>query len=294
MILPLRRLIGDLKPDVVFGLYLSSAGLLACLSGHRRVVVSARGGDVNSHINSFLWRRLFRWMGRRAKLVHCVSDSLSEQLCTRAGVPPRKLITAPIGVDCSRFTLAEFAQRPGGGMLLCTRAHKPVYDNATLLRGMRILKDMGENFHLTFVEAPRADETRAVVGALDLDDRVSFIDPYALGELPGILAQHDIYVSASLSDGASSSLLEAMSSGICPVVSDIEANHPWVEHGDNGLLFPPGDAEALAECLLKAIRNSEFRRLAGQKSHAIVNERANREQQTDVLLQSLQRVVQEG
>jgi len=54
MVFPLRRLMRELQPDVVFALYLSSAGLLASLSGHRRVVLSARGGDVNSHIGSFV------------------------------------------------------------------------------------------------------------------------------------------------------------------------------------------------------------------------------------------------
>jgi len=196
-------------------------------------------------------------------------------------------MVAPIGIDCSLFTMADFAQRPGRGMLLCTRDHKPVYDHATLLRALRILKDRGEDFHLTFVVAPRADDTRAVIRELDLDDRVSFISSYSSQELPGILAGTDVYVSASLSDGTSSSLLEAMGTGTCPVVSDIEANRPWIEHGGNGLLFPPGDPEALSECLIEAIGHPEFRCRAGEKSHAIVNERANRDQQMDVLLQTI-------
>jgi glycosyltransferase involved in cell wall biosynthesis len=69
------------------------------------------------------------------------------------------------------------------------------------------------------------------------------------GDLPGFLRAADVYVSASSSDGTSSSLLEAMASGLYPVVSDITANRPWVEHGKNGLLFAVGDAASLAEAL---------------------------------------------
>ncbi len=217
--------------------------------------------------------------------------SISGHLHRRAHIPRQKLMVAPVGIDCSLFTMVDFAQRPGRGALLCTRAHKPVYDHTTLLRALRILKDRDKSFHLTYADAPGADDTRAVIRKFDLDDRVSFISPYSLQELPGILAGMDVYVSASLSDGASSSLLEAMGTGTCPVVSDIEANRSWIEHGGNGLLFPPGDAEALAERLMEAICHPEFRRLAGERSHAIVNERANREQQMDAVLQAIQREV---
>ena len=66
-------------------------------------------------------------------------------------------------------------------------------------------------------------------------------------QLPKTLADSDIYISASASDGTSSSLLEAMACKVFPVVSDIPANHGWVQPGETGYFFESTSAEELAQ-----------------------------------------------
>jgi glycosyltransferase involved in cell wall biosynthesis len=51
-----------------------------------------------------------------------------------------------------------------------------------------------------------------------------------------LLSQTDIYVSTSLYDGTSVSLLEAMGSGAFPIVTDIPSNREWISPGQNGFL----------------------------------------------------------
>jgi glycosyltransferase involved in cell wall biosynthesis len=63
----------------------------------------------------------------------------------------------------------------------------------------------------------------------------------------------DLYISASHVDGSSVSLMEALACGLPCLVSDIPANREWVTDGENGWLFPDGDAEALAARILQAI-----------------------------------------
>jgi len=274
-ILPVRRAVRQLAPDILFALYLSSAGVAACLSGHPRVVVSARGSDVLDHVGSPLWRAVFRWEARRAGLVHAVSEPLAQALRDRVGVAPGRILVAPIGVDTRRFALVAPSSRPNAGRIICTRAHAPVYDQATLVRAMARLKKQGVTCHVTFANAYRTEMTQRLVRDHGVEDMATFLPGYRLEELPGLLAQADVYVSCSLSDGTSSSLLEAMSSGLFPVVSDIPANCPWIEDGRSGRLFPPGDDAALAERLAEALAMPERRAAASPINRQTVLERGD-------------------
>jgi glycosyltransferase involved in cell wall biosynthesis len=69
-----------------------------------------------------------------------------------------------------------------------------------------------------------------------------------------------IFVLPSLSEALSNSLMEAMGCGCCAVASATGGNPELVTEGETGLLFPPGDAAALAGCLDRLLRHPEERR----------------------------------
>jgi glycosyltransferase involved in cell wall biosynthesis len=73
------------------------------------------------------------------------------------------------------------------------------------------------------------------------------------------IASADIGVLTSRSEGSSNALLEYMALGLPPVVSDIPPNRELLE----GLFFTPGDAQDLAEKVLRLLEN---RSLATQLS----------------------------
>jgi len=284
----LRRALAEFRPDVVYAIYLSSAGVLACLSGHPRVVVSAQGSDILTRRGSRLWRAVWRWQARRSCFVHAVSEPIAEVL-RGAGIPLDKILVAPMGVDTARLPLIEPLKRPNAGRIICTRAHKPVYDQTTLVRALARLQARGMPFHATFFETFGVESTRALVREASLEGAVSFRPAYRLEDLPLLLAEADVYVSCSLSDGTSSSLLEAMSTGTFPVVSDIAANRPWVEHGRTGLLFPPGDDAALADRLEEALARPELRAAAAPISRAIAVEKGDLTTESGKLVAAFER-----
>lgn len=60
-------------------------------------------------------------------------------------------------------------------------------------------------------------------------------------------------------------LLEAMASGVPIVASDIEGYRSVLSHAAEGLLVPPNDPEALAEALLRLLRDPAERQAMGQR-----------------------------
>ena len=69
--------------------------------------------------------------------------------------------------------------------------------------------------------------------------------------MEALVAQADIYVSIAESDGVSLSLLEAMSLGAVPVVSDIAANTDWIRDGRGGVVTDI-DPVAVADAIERA------------------------------------------
>lgn len=287
----LRRTVREESPDILMALYMSSAGVIACLSGHPHVVTSALGSDVFSHVGRRFWRAVFRWEVRRACLVHAVSPALADALRDRAGADPARMVVAPIGIDTGLLGYVEPSARPQAGRILCTRAHWPAYDQATLVRAAAILRRRGVACRLAYTSRTGVEATRQLVAGAGIEDMVTFKDGYEYDELPGLLAAADVYVSTSLSDGTSQSLLEALATGTFPVVTDIPANRPWVEHGRTGLLFPAGDAEALADRIEEALARPDLRAAAGPINRALVMERGDLYRGTDRLLAAFEQAL---
>ncbi|MGD9946375.1 MAG: glycosyltransferase [Burkholderiaceae bacterium] len=81
----------------------------------------------------------------------------------------------------------------------------------------------------------------------------------------------DLFVLASLSEGTSMALLEAMSAGVPAAVTAVGGNPEIVVDGVTGWLVPSGDEQALAAALEQARSNPALRRergLAGQRRFA--------------------------
>ena len=66
---------------------------------------------------------------------------------------------------------------------------------------------------------------------------------------------HGIFLFPSFFEGFGKAFLEAMSRGLCVVASDVGGMHDVIESGTNGVLVPPGDANAIADSVLAIVRD---------------------------------------
>lgn len=85
----------------------------------------------------------------------------------------------------------------------------------------------------------------------------------------------DVYVSTSLSDGTPSSLLEAITCKLPPVVNAIPGNEEWIIDGKDGVLFPCKNSVSLAHKLLFLISNERLRRKLGDEAFNTVKCKVN-------------------
>jgi glycosyltransferase involved in cell wall biosynthesis len=159
--------------------------------------------------------------------------------------------------------------------ILSNRNLLPMYNVSLLIRAIPIvLKEEAETKFLIAGDGSEKEELKKEVKSLNIDESVEFVGWVPHEKMTNILAQTDIYVSTSLYDGTSVSLLEAMASGAFPVVTDIPANREWIIDGENGFLVPKDKEEFLADRIIDAIRNKVLVEKSRVKNHLIVEEKA--------------------
>ncbi len=247
-----RRLIKKLKPDIVHAHYVTSAGLTAMVCGFHPAIVTVHGSDLTTRIKSRIWRLLLKRIFEFSDCINTVSKDLQSMVLS-LGINPDKIETFTLGIDTDKFAFVTRPEisRSGVLKLICTRRLEPVFDHRTIIRALALLKKNGLEFQMTFIgDGSLLDELTQQVKDAGLDDSVNFLGRVHNDNLPEVFGRHDVYLSASLWDGASLSLLEAMATGLFPVVSDIKANSAWLKHNVDGLLHKVGDAEDLANNIL--------------------------------------------
>jgi glycosyltransferase involved in cell wall biosynthesis len=141
--------------------------------------------------------------------------------------------------------------------LLWTRRLATLYDPATFLRALAILRRRGVPFRATIAgEGPLRPALESEARSLGIAGAVRIAGWLDAAALQALHREHEVYVSLSRSDSTSQSLLEAMAAGLVPVVTDIEGNREWITHREAGLLVPPGDEEAVACAIAEIARGT--------------------------------------
>jgi glycosyltransferase involved in cell wall biosynthesis len=160
--------------------------------------------------------------------------------------------------------------------ILSNRNLLPIYDVSCLIRAIPlILKEEREVRFLIAGEGAERDNLEREAQQFNIGSSLQFLGRVAHVQMADLLAQTDVYVSTSLSDGTSVSLMEALAAGAFPVVTDIPANREWITDGKNGFLVPAGNERKLADRIIEAIRNPEFVERAGKMNQNVVREKAH-------------------
>lgn len=111
------------------------------------------------------------------------------------------------------------------------------------------------NIRLLMVGAPENEHGNADIHALEADPRVIFSDGW-VSDTRLWLAAADCLVFPSYREGFPNVVLEAGAMGLPSVVTDINGSREIITHGENGMIVPPRNAEALFSAMEEMMRLS--------------------------------------
>jgi glycosyltransferase involved in cell wall biosynthesis len=160
--------------------------------------------------------------------------------------------------EAPKAELRAALKLPQEGFLIgCVGALRPVKDHEGLLKAFTVLRSrtgtrVNRDSYLVLVgDGTLMPELKAISKQLGIQDRVLFMG--RRDDVEKILGVTDVFVLNSKTEGMSYAILEAMSSGIPIVATDVGANRELIRQGVEGYLYKPGDLEGLVNYLLTLI-----------------------------------------
>lgn len=116
------------------------------------------------------------------------------------------------------------------------------------------------------------DKLTKLVHQYSLESHLVFLEFSPYSEVPKFLSASDVLVLPSISEGLPTVLLEAMATGIPVVATNVGGVPDIIEDGRNGLLVSPGKSRALAEAVVRLLRDSGLRKRLREKGFQTVQQ----------------------
>ena len=251
-------------------LYTNTLGTLAArVAGVPAIVTRV---DLNHSVVGYK-RPVLGWVSRRADRV-LVNALCIRDLAIAEGVEPDRIVVVRNGLDLVAFdrALARAPDPPipeAGGIACVANMHHPVKGQVDLLLAMKeVLRERPDAHAVLVGDGVRRTHLERSARQLGISERCHFLGHRL--DVPAILAQASILVSASYAEGISNAILEGMAARLPVVATAVGGSPEIVRDGVNGYLVPPGAPAALARRLADLLGNAARRRRMGERGRRTV------------------------
>jgi len=244
-----RRLLRENNYDLVHAFFGFPTGWLCYrTAGKLPYIVSLRGSDVpGKHARLQLEYKILGpvfgaiWK-KAAALVAC-----SEGLKNRAlrFLPSASIDVIPNGVELERFCPAQTSERPDTLRLLTVGRLSVTKRVEMLIDAVEILHNGGCKLHLTVVGGGQMEQQlKDVVSSKGLGDVIDIAGRIDAESMPQVYRENDVFISATMQEGMSNAMLEAMASGLPIVTTRCEGVEELIT--DNGVIVESASGEKIA------------------------------------------------
>ena len=211
-----------------------------------------------------------------AHKVVTVSEYVKQYLIEK-GIASDKVTAIPTGIDTDKFNPEKVNDSLRQELGL--QKDVPVIGTIAILRkkkGHRIILDamplvLKEIPDAAFVfagDGPQRDNILTKIKASGLSEKV-----FMLGlrkDIPEILKSIDVFALPTLQEALGTSFIEAMAMGKPVIGADVGGVGEVIKNGVNGYLVEPDNPHALAEAIIKILKDKETARLMGMEGRKIV------------------------
>ena len=256
------------KIDVLFN-YLTSCDVIGAVAARMAGVKRVYSGIRNTRLE---WHKMIadRFIHNHiatGTIYNCYSGA---EYFTSKGFRKSKNIVIPNGF----MEIAQPIVREDKPIkhIVTTGRFVPQKDYLMMIKTLAKLKAMRHDFVMDIIGyGVEEANIRNWIREYDVEDITNiYIKP---DNVQDIVRDADIYLSTSLFEGTSNSIMEALNWSMPVVATDVGDNSYMITNGVNGMLHSIGDAEGMAHSIAYLLDNLDVRNKYGIMSHRILQDR---------------------
>ncbi|MHC4396444.1 MAG: glycosyltransferase family 4 protein [Planctomycetota bacterium] len=253
-----RRVLQDTDYDLVHSFFGFPSGWLCFATANKLpYIISLRGSDVpGKHARLKLDYKIlapvFKLIWKKATAL--VAPSLGLKNRALRFLPSVSIDVIPNGVDLERFCPAETGRRPDTLKLLTVGRLSVTKRVEMLIDAAEILHRRDCRLHLTIAGGGGLEnKLKKIVLEKKLGNLIEITGRIESEEMPQLYRQNHIFISASMLEGMSNAMLEAMASGLPIITTRCEGVGELI--ADNGIVLEQSNAEDIAAAIMQLTRD---------------------------------------
>lgn len=260
----LTSIIHSFKPNIIMSCSFFAhflAKLASFFSFARTIFVLAFHVTKPYDEKEAMWNRIYSMLARAFRDQYVAIHSSQVDFYNRHyGLPKRKFTVIYNGVDTSYFRPPRRQSNQTNGLFRIAHVAtlKPLKDQWTLLRAMKELDKSDKNWVLKIVGADQDNmlyQYKDFVKQHKMETKIQFLGK--VNDTRDILRNSDAFVLTSVTEALPLSAIEALSTGIPCILTDVGGCSDIIDDGKEGFLISPGDHKSVAQHILFLLRNPE-------------------------------------
>lgn len=240
--------------------------ILACIGLGRHVIISERN-DTTREDHPFPWPLLRKLTYNFADVVTANSRIALDGMKSYVPDSKLKLVRNPVKIP------DQVSQPDHSQIALNVGRLVPQKNQELLIKAVSVLDEKlldGWSFEI-LGEGEEEENLKETISELHVEDRILLRGK--VKEISDYYKKAGIFVLSSRYEGTPNALLEAMSFGLPPIVSDAcPGALEFINHGENGLIFTSGDVKDLSEKMKILMENPAERLAIGRKARETVTQ----------------------
>ena len=278
-IMKIKKIVNDIKPDILHAHYATSYGLIGSLINYKPYIISVWGSDVYDFPKkSFIHKGLLKYNLKKADLILSTSKVMADE--TKKYTSKDILIT-PFGVDIDKFKPNNIVRDKGKEFVIGTiKTLEEKYGIEYLIKAFQVVKNRNVNLNIKLKIAGKGSkekDLKKLCKELNIENYVEFLGFINPNDVPNTFNSFDVAVFPSILDSESFGVaaVEAEACGVPVIVSDVGGLMESTKPNYSSFVARRKDFNDLADKLEKVLLDNGLRESMGKNARKYVEDNYN-------------------